>query len=1160
MSRSSNCGRSLTSGRCLLAFSAIATFTIVAACGPTAIGVALGSGSSKGTAPLAIESTEVTADVGTRPCSLLAKLELRVNRRNATLTYSLDNGPFVPFVDPRTGIATGELSPFLTEARYVLVRAGVNTVVIRASVGDEVVTKTVTITRLVDPQIVDLEPIDVRGQAMQLTWTLPTGDETFFWIHYDDAPASGIDGLVGTAGNGASPVRVPVDQLQRTVEGARTRYTYLVNSLATAANGLLQHHYFAVRANDGCESRIVAAHTRPAEVVPSWPGVLREQRDLVTPASATTPNENALAPVGGVASSSTVVGMPPLLMDRGADTTNLTLGGISVADGLDDMVLTDRAGTTFVARNNSGVLESPIAVDDVTGPSPPCGLANGPAGAILRSFQFENDDDQRSDLFVLSAQRLTPYASDDATEGLTSRPTLGSSEQYLNFKKICSGILGLGNVPGLPANHQFLDAFHGDFDGDGTQDLVVSTGLPPTSAQPGATSFLCVFYGNSDPANGFTLWDWPTRPPQVLAVNTAFGDDGYFVVGDVDRDGRDDLVTLRHLGADEARYHVLLMRGRTTTPVTLQSGIIDPRTENARWDQTALADIDHDGVLDVLGLHTKPLGGAWIVELLGYRTNLAGGTIVTAPPFVQYDLVRTHLTLTTGQRQRGHLQVTDIDGDGTADILVRSIIGASEYTTSKITLLTGQRDLTTGRQNWQAFDPSPTSIDLQLAGNEIPHVHFAMSDLDFDGVQDLCAIHERSQPPHAAVVMHSNTTWQYERFTTAPGSEAYAFGGTVATGGGATTVRAANVLRHGDLVLAVDAVAGVKVLPAATDQGRVNGAFRAARQVPLLTPLPAPVLQFRVPEEPGTDGGLVVLCSNGQVGSLTYDANADAYAWLAGPIVPGATTLAAARFDTDRRLDAVVVDGNNVMHLLASVDANGVHAGPLGVRATQQLPRAAEFVVATNVANDLFGEVVVVLAPEAGQTTRVTNVWRVLRTDETGVPRFAAPVFVTSFPARVVSLVASNLTGRYRNNLDRRKWLIAGTNDGRVLAARSNQAVAEPLSGVPDAPGGEVQLLVADFTNDNIPDLVGNVRGSRQLFLFRNQPDASQPWRFPLPGSYQFQGTGLFDSPVVISLPEAVGDLAAARVDNDVLQDVLALSADGQRVHVVLTRGSQQGF
>ena len=270
--------------------------------------------------------------------------------------------------------------------------------------------------------------------------------------------------------------------------------------------------------------------------------------------------------------------------------------------------------------------------------------------------------------------------------------------------------------------------------------------------------------------------------------------------------------------------------------------------------------------------------------------------------------------------------------------------------------------------------------------------------------------------------------------------------------------------------------------------------------------------------------------------------------------------LAATRFDTDRRLDAVVVDGNHVMHLIASVDANGVHAGPLGVRATQQLPRAAELVVATNVANDLFGEVVVVLAPEAGQTTRATSVWRVLRANETGVPSFATPVFVTSFPTRVVSLVASNLSGRYRNNLDRRKWLIAGTDDGRVLAARSNQSVAEPLSGVPDAPGGEVQLLVADFTNDNIPDLVGNVRGSRQLFLFRNQPDVSAPWRFPLPGSYQFQGTGLFDSPVVISLPEAVGDLAAARVDNDVLQDILALSADGQRVHVVLTRGSQQGF
>lgn len=346
-------------------------------------------------------------------------------------------------------------------------------------------------------------------------------------------------------------------------------------------------------------------------------------------------------------------------------------------------------------------------------------------------------------------------------------------------------------------------------------------------------------------------------------------------------------------------------------------------------------------------------------------------------------------------------------------------------------------------------------------------------------------------------------------------------------------------------------------MSATLDEGRGNGGYGQARWIPIQPPLPAEVRAFRLPDDSPSPREIVVLCVDGATASLAYDAAFDRFVPVFGAVVPNAIQLAAARFDTDQRTDAVVIDANNVLHLLTTVADAAGRNGPLSVRGTVTLPRAVEAFVATQIVDDPLADIAVVLAPVSGATARELQVHLVQRDVATGVARLVAPQWTAQFPGPVASLAVANFNGRFRNNLGRRKWILAGMADGRVLAARNGQPAPQTLAGVPQF-AGPIEILTGDMNNDNLPDIVVHERGSRQLSIFRNQPDATQPFRFPNPGGYQFQGTGTFDGPAVVTLPETVKAMLWTRVDNDPCGDLLLLSADGQRVHVVLQRAQQE--
>jgi len=981
---------------------------------------------------------------------------------------------------------------------------------------------------------------------MVLTWSMPVGDESFFWLFFDDEQQS-IDELTGTSGSGNSPMRVDAQSLTSTIAGNRRRYSMTVQGLANSADGLMQQHYFAIRANDGCESRVVSAHTRPKPQRLSWPGTDRLTRTLQTTIPQTV---NTEAPVGGSASTTNEVGMPPLLVDRGGDETNVsTVQVLKEMDGLEEFVYVARDSQIYVSRNNQGVFDPPLRVSDA---------GSNSTGEVIRAFSFDNDLDLRPDLFVLTAQRLWVYAADSNPS--SSAPV---EAQYLNWKKEPLRYIDLPAI----STGQFLDAWFGDFDGDGTRDIVTSTGIPQTSTTDGQALQIIIWYGDRDASNN-AEWNWAQNPETTIDLNTPFGDDAHFVVGDIDNDGRDDLLTLYHQSSTDLRYRALLSQGRGLPPVTISSGNIaaDPNNpqeaqftkgiESARWDQTALVDLDHDGVLDVLSLRSRSLPAGPIVALRGYRIDLGAGAIATAPPYVDSRLDSTHHT-STNPRQRGHLQVLDLDGDGIQEVLLRSVLSpnGTPFNDSRLTIYQGVRNPQTGLQNWPSIELTPLAVNFERQVNETPHVHFSAADLDFDGVLDFCAVHE-SQPTSTAVIMASSPDSEFERFSTTPTADRYPLGGTLLTGGNATTIQIGHVAKQGDLVVGFDPTSGVRVLPARQDTGVNNGAFDPMRTVSLQAPLPS-LRQFEVVDYPNTNGDILVLLDDGTIGTLEYQPTNDTYAFREETQVAGAMQLHQAYFDRDRRADAIVIDDSNRMHLLSTVDAGGNHNQDLAVRDTVQLTSTPELVHVETISGDAFTEVLVAFK-QAGSESRVVRQWKAYRDNGTGKARFATSSTVRTFPSRIVSLATANFRGRFENNLQRRKWLVGGMADGRVLTVRNEETLAIDLPpGLTLPSTGEMVVITADITNDNLPDLIAYERGTSRLFVMRCRPDTNEAWRFPSPGYYQFQASGKFDEPVEVAIPEPLTTLTAGRIDNDPYADLLLLSQDGERVHVLTTRGAQ---
>lgn len=1126
---------------------------MVGACGPVGLGVSAGSvfGGDNNTTinevPLSLDALQAPVTVND-PCGLLASLVLTVNRDGVRLTYVLNGGAEQGFTDPLTGNPEPEPAAEVGAPRTVLLQPGPNTLVVRATSGADVAEQTFNFDRTgTDPVAYEFEPIAVRGNSLDLSWSVPAaaGDERFFWVYFGTAGTS-LDDLSGTPSSaGASPLRLTRQDLAPVLVGNRRRYTLTLEGLPSGPNGSLASYLVGVRANDGCESRLVATHTRPAALQGRWPvATITDVPYMPVPCDGTTtPPPLPPAPVGGRSTANTAVGMPPLIVDRGTDIGAGRVG----ADGAREILTVDRSGQLLVHENQglaANGLAAPILVDDVDDSTRPCLGAGRITGPPIRSISFDQDGDGRADVFVLTPQRIWIYFGDDSSENQSNTPTLGDC-RLLNFKKFCGSFVNIEDATGWQPGDEFLDFAVADFDGDGAFDIAATIGVPETLAAAGSARSLHYWFANKD-SNGFTNWDWPARAPLTVPINSAHGDDGMFVAGDLDGDGRDDILGFEHSSSAIGRYRMLLSRGRTQAPVALTSGDIDAREENARWDQTELVDVDDDGHLDLVSLRADELGAGLgaVTRAMIYRI-VPGLGIDTANPLLEFNL--------NGRaegRQRGHLVVRDLDGDGLQDFAYRSVFTANNgvpFEESALFYYRGLRNPTTGRQDWTSFDATVNRIDLPLfPPQEQPHVHVAIGDLDADGTLDFAAVHERTTPPHSVLVGRGEPTVVYDRPARALAASDLPFAGTLSPGSGADLALPVDGGRA--IITAIDQN-GVRLLPARLDRGVPSGGFGAESTLTFPTPLSAPLLDVAVGEVDGSS--LVGLLANGALVSIRVRGGAATATEGGSVALQAGARVFAARLDRDRANDAVVWDGAQTIHLAATVDPAGSGNQPLRIVDQRMFAVVPEFVHVADTDDGPASEVVAILP--TGGATRDVEIWKTSQRQGTGEPflrpaGFANPV-VSTIDAEVASMAATNAVGRTGVDADRRKWLIVGTTDGRVLALRRDSfgdlQAAAPLPNVADLGAGSMRVAAADFDNDTIEDLIAYREGDNVLSVYRNTPDDSEPWRFPMPGAYQFQGSGNYESALIVPLPDAIADWRIGPLNDDPLDDLLLRRADG---------------
>lgn len=189
--------------------------------------------------------------------------------------------------------------------------------------------------------------------------------------------------------------------------------------------------------------------------------------------------------------------------------------------------------------------------------------------------------------------------------------------------------------PGNPGGVQVATA---DLTGDGIPDIVVGAG-------PGGTPRVIGYDGNS----GRVLFDF-------LAFEASFSGGVYLAAGDLNRDGRADLVVTADVGGGP---RVRVLDGGDTGRVLADFwGIADPAYRGGT--RPAVADLNADGALDlIVGAGTG--GGPRIAVFDGL--SIGAGQMPTR-------LFSDFFALDKGLRYGVYLTVGDVDGDGITNLIV----------------------------------------------------------------------------------------------------------------------------------------------------------------------------------------------------------------------------------------------------------------------------------------------------------------------------------------------------------------------------------------------------------------------------------------------------------------------------------------------------------
>jgi len=279
----------------------------------------------------------------------------------------------------------------------------------------------------------------------------------------------------------------------------------------------------------------------------------------------------------------------------------------------------------------------------------------------------------------------------------------------------------------------------GDFNGDGLADLL--------AIYADATQKVTAQVALGTPAGRFVMQS-PFSPP------VSKRDDGHrWLVGDVDGDGRDDLIVVESVNASGGpstafpRLHTMRSTG---TSFALMQSIDAPWTHlSADWPYWFVGDIDGDGRADIIRVESLINGGVsnavgWGAQIGTARSDGKGGF-----DFSVFNTQIPNWSPTQTLARRGHrplgsdlVKIGDFDGNGLTYVVLFTPIGptaAIPYEHLRATVALAQvigsfdikaQDLTLGWKRQNNYSGKADSFPNR----------WLAADVDHDGVTDLVVV------------------------------------------------------------------------------------------------------------------------------------------------------------------------------------------------------------------------------------------------------------------------------------------------------------------------------------------------------------------------------------------------------------------------------------
>lgn len=298
-----------------------------------------------------------------------------------------------------------------------------------------------------------------------------------------------------------------------------------------------------------------------------------------------------------------------------------------------------------------------------------------------------------------------------------------SSGSVTSSVKLASGLNG---VPAIPTNNLYhAPANLGDFDGDGIDDLVVTSRGLSGQNQPGSV------YIHRMNADG------TVRETTSFSISSPnFGTD-VASIGDVNGDGVTDLVVGSNVadGGNGAVFVIFLnsdgsMQSNVKIGTSLNGG--PPLTDDNIFGASVagLGDLDGDGIPDV-GVGAYLRGGTGAIFVLNMN---ADGTVR------EYKEIRNGLnglpsgTLSSGDAFGYRVEgIGDLNGDGVSDMAVQSPGGDSGR--GKVHLLLMNRDGTV--KDLKNLSSGIDGVPVIDVGDSFGRGIAAINDIDGNGVDDI---------------------------------------------------------------------------------------------------------------------------------------------------------------------------------------------------------------------------------------------------------------------------------------------------------------------------------------------------------------------------------------------------------------------------------------